>query len=102
MKISMIKSSVGITREDGAETATYEIGKEYNSQGKWQEEIFKGFIDMGMAHEIGGNAGPTETKAVRARTASGKLKGDDPSTPDVNEAWVGGKAPSKPKKSKNK
>ena len=64
MKITMTKSSIGIIREDGAETATYESGKEYNSQGKWQEEIFKGFIDMGMAHEVGGNAGPTETKKV--------------------------------------
>jgi len=24
---------------------------------------------------------------VRARNADGTLKGDDPSTPDVNEAW---------------
>ena len=30
----------------------------------------------------------TETKKVRARNADGTLKGDDPSTPDVNEAWV--------------
>ena len=29
MKITMTKSSIGITREDGAETATYENGKEY-------------------------------------------------------------------------
>jgi hypothetical protein len=35
---------------------------------------------------------------VRARTASGKLKADDPSTPDINEAWVGGKSPAKAKK----
>jgi len=32
----------------------------------------------------------------RARTAKGRYKGDDKSTPDVNEAWEGGKAP-KPK-----
>lgn len=98
MKITMTKSSIAITREDGAETATFEIGKEYKSQGKWQDEIFKGFIDMGIAHEVGGNAPVKETKAVRARTASGKLKADDPSTPDVNEAWVGGKSPAKAKK----
>ena len=30
----------------------------------------------------------TETKKVRARNADGTLKGDDPSTPDVNEAWT--------------
>ena len=72
MKITMTKSSIGITREDGAETATYENGKEYKSQGKWQDEIFKGFIDMGMAHEIGGNAGPTETKKVSSPSKAKK------------------------------
>ena len=30
----------------------------------------------------------TETKKVRARNEDGTLKGDDPSTPDVNEAWT--------------
>jgi len=41
-------------------------------------------------------------KAVRARKADGTLKADDPSTPDINEAWVGGKAPKKSVKSANK
>lgn len=38
-----------------------------------------------------------EQKAApkRARDAKGKLKADDPSTPNVNEAWEGGKAPKK-------
>ena len=42
-------------------------------------------------------------KPKRARTAKGRYKGDDKSTPDVNEAWAGGKAPKKrgrPKKKK--
>ena len=30
-------------------------------------------------------------KRKRARKADGKLKADDPSTPDVNEAWEDGK-----------
>jgi len=30
----------------------------------------------------------TETKKVRARNEKGQLVGDDPSTPDVNEAWT--------------
>jgi len=67
MKITMTKSSIGITREDGAETATYEIGKEYKSQAKWQDQIFKSFVDMGVAYEIGGNATPTETKTKRKK-----------------------------------
>jgi hypothetical protein len=36
------------------------------------------------------------TKEIkRARTKRGRYKGDNKSTPDVNEAWVGGKAPKK-------
>ena len=30
-------------------------------------------------------------KRKRARNSDGTLKGDDPSTPDVNEAWTNGK-----------
>ena len=30
---------------------------------------------------------PLKTKKVRARNDDGTLKADDPSTPDVNEAW---------------
>ena len=29
----------------------------------------------------------TETKKVRARTKTGHFKSDDPSTPDIDEAW---------------
>ena len=34
-------------------------------------------------------------KPKRARTVKGRYKGDDKSTADVNEAWMGGKAPKK-------
>ena len=34
-------------------------------------------------------------KPKRARGPKGRYKGDDKSTKDVNEAWVGGKAPKK-------
>jgi hypothetical protein len=30
---------------------------------------------------------PLKTTKVRARNSDGTLKADDPSTPDVNEAW---------------
>ena len=29
-----------------------------------------------------------EVEVVRARNAKGQLVGDDPSTPDINEAWT--------------
>ena len=37
-------------------------------------------------------------KPKRARTKKGRYKADDKSTPNVNEAWVGGKAPKKKRK----
>ena len=51
-------------------------------------------LQAGFALELGAS------KPKRARTATGKLKADDPSTPDVNEAWEGGKAPKKKKAKK--
>jgi hypothetical protein len=40
---------------------------------------------------------PEEPKPKRART-KGRYKADDKSTPNVNEAWVGGKAPKRKRK----
>ena len=37
-------------------------------------------------------------KPKRARGKKGRYLADDPTTKDVNEAWVGGKAPKKGKK----
>jgi len=37
------------------------------------------------------------SEPIRAREEDGTFKGDDLSTPDVNEAWEGGKAPAKKK-----
>ena len=39
--------------------------------------------------EVAGNQ-KTPTKRKRARNKDGTLKADDPSTPDVNEAWTDG------------
>ena len=44
---------------------------------------------------------PKEPKPKRART-KGRYKADDKSTPNVNEAWVGGKAPKRRKKNAKK
>jgi len=38
-----------------------------------------------------------EMNGERARNAKGQLIGDDPSTPDINEAYIGGKKPAKKK-----
>jgi len=51
-------------------------------------------IDMNLE---GGEPNPglesAESEPKRARDESGKFMKDDPSTPDYNEAWEGGKAP---------
>ena len=39
-----------------------------------------------------------EVKPKRARTKSGRYRKDNKATKDVNEAWVGGKAPKKKRK----
>lgn len=46
-----------------------------------------------------------DLSGVRARNEKGQLVGDDPSTPNINEAYVSGKAPKKkaaPKKAAKK
>ena len=43
-----------------------------------------------------------DLNGVRARNDKGQLVGDDPSTPNVNEAYVSGKAPKKKKAAANK
>jgi len=40
---------------------------------------------------------PETTKPKRARTSKGRYKSDDKLTDDINEAWVGGKAPKRVK-----
>tara|TARA_R110002167_G_scaffold123354_1_gene302267 strand:+ start:165 stop:467 length:303 start_codon:yes stop_codon:yes gene_type:complete len=95
MKIMMLKSAYGIDREDGATTKNFVVGEEYSATEVWQKRVFQGFVKSGLANEIGGNANVPETKAKRARKSNGQLASDNPSTPDVNEAWEGGKAPKK-------
>ena len=56
--------------------------KKFKELVKWFEELVFG----------------VEEKPKRARTKKGTYKADDKSTKDVNEAWVGGKAPKKKRK----
>lgn len=43
-----------------------------------------------------------EVEPKRARNEKGQLVGDDPDTPDVNEAWESGEAPKKTAKKSTK
>ena len=55
------------------------------------EEMFQDILDLIWGTE-------EESKPKRARGKKGRYKADDPTTKDVNEAWVGGKAPKKKRK----
>ena len=46
--------------------------------------------------------GTYDVEPKRARGKKGRYKADNKSTKDINEAWVGGKAPKKKKKKTKK
>ena len=101
MAIRMIRQAVGVANGLGSQTRTYYEGEELSNSEDWEKARNANFMERGLAEETK-VIKPTETKAStpkRARNADGTLIGDDPSTPDVNEAWEGGKAPSKKGKS---
>ena len=62
------------------------------SKQKTDLQVFQEWVQ-----ELTGFVFGTEEKPKRART-KGRYKADDKSTPNVNEAWVGGKAPKKRRK----
>lgn len=75
--------------------AKAEMGAEYEVSA----EEAKALVANGFASEVKTSAKKAAPK--RARNTKGQLKADDPSTPDVNEAWEGGKAPKKTKAKKS-
>ena len=73
------------------------------------EEVFKDILDIIWGSEKEEKKptvkmgkipyeGMWKEKPKRARGKKGRYKADDKSTKDVNEAWVGGKAPKKRRK----
>ena len=65
------------------------------------KEAYKKFVENGWAMEVKMDSADevvdveADIEPKRARNEKGQLVGDDPDTPDVNEAWEGGKAPEK-------
>ena len=102
MAVKMIRQAVGVANRLGSQTRTYEAGEELSDNEDWEKARNANFLGRGLVEETK-VVKPTETKSntpQRARNADGTLIGDDPNTPDVNEAWEGGKAPSKKGQSK--
>jgi hypothetical protein len=71
-----------------------EVEKEKKRQRRMAEN---GIVPAPIKEEA-----PVVVEPVRARNEDGTLKADDKSTSDVNEAWVGGKAPKKKSTAKKK
>ena len=70
------------------------------------ESNMSAFVENGWAIEVKVDSVEekveVEADIKRARNEKGQLVGDDPSTPDVNEAWEGGEAPKKVAKKSTK
>ena len=71
-----------------------EVEKEKKRQRRMAED---GVVPASVKKEA-----PVVVEPVRARNEDGTLQADDKSTPDVNEAWVGGIAPKKKSTAKKK
>lgn len=93
----------------GTNLRLYKANEIIKSEGAWQDDVMETFIKYGWAMEVKVDSVEetvqveAEVKEVkRARNDKGQLEADDPSTPDVNEAWEGGVAPKKKTTSKKK
>ena len=64
-------------------------------------QVMGRFVAKHFADDFMSRLPEPEVEVKRARGPKGRLKADDPSTPE-NEAYVGGKAPAKKKAAKKK
>ncbi len=98
MTVKILQKVSAISDEHGVQPLTqYQAGDTFPTYEPWQRAVADSLIRGGLAEEAK-VVSPSETKVIepeRARNADGTLMGDDKSTPDVNEAWVGGEAPKK-------
>ena len=85
------------SNKDGTDVKLYQADEIVDAKESWQDDVMQTFVENGWAMEIKVEASAEESSEPikRARNEDGTLKGDDPSTPDVNEAWEGGEAPKK-------
>ena len=97
-KINIPKA--GAANELGTDVKLYEKDEQLDAQEEWQDGLMQTFVQNGWAVEIKADEIEEEGEPVRARNDKGHYIADDPSTPDVNEAYVDGKAPKSTKKKK--
>tara|TARA_B100000161_G_scaffold248435_1_gene205291 strand:+ start:220 stop:591 length:372 start_codon:yes stop_codon:yes gene_type:complete len=84
--------------EHGSDVRLYTADEVISAEeGDWQDTVMKQMVENGWAQEVKmEDLSDLEAgEPVRARNEKGHYIADDPSTPDVNEAYEGGKAPVK-------
>ena len=98
-KIRSSKTDV-IDDENGMNIRLFKADEIVESKGDWQDSIMDGFVANGWAMEVKVDSveetvDEEASRTKKTRNEKGQLVGDDPDTPDVNEAWEGGEAPKK-------
>ena len=98
-KYKILVPKAGADDKFGTQVKLYQLDEIVDAKEEWQDSLMGAFVQNGWAMEVKADSADesveVEADIKRARNEDGTLKGDDPSTPDVNEAWEGGKAPKK-------
>lgn len=105
-KYKILTTKPATSNEDGTIMKIYHADEIIDAKHDWQDKIMSVFVNNNWAIEVKMDSVDnsldleSEVKPKRARNKKGQLKADDPSTPNVNEAWEGGEAPKKTTKKK--
>lgn len=96
-KFKIVIPKAGAANELGTEARLYIKDEIVETSEAWQESLMDAFVENGWAIETKEEviSDVEEAEPVRARNDKGHYIADDPSTPDVNEAYEGGVAPKK-------
>lgn len=107
-KYKILVQKTASSNENGSESKLYKTDDILECNAVWEQSLMDTFVEQGWAMEVKVDSVEetvqveAEIKEVkRARNDKGHYKQDDLSTPDVNEAYEGGKAPKKTTKKKS-
>jgi len=100
----IVVPKVGSANKTGTDTKLYVHNEIVEAKEDWQKELMSAFVENQWAMEVKveNTSDVEQAEPVRARNDKGQLVGDNPDTPDVNEAWEGGEAPKTAKKTTKK
>lgn len=107
-KYKILRPKPCVVDADSKKLELQPVGKIVDADNDHMLANMERFVSMGWAMEVKMDSVEetveveAEVEIKRARNDKGHLVGDDKSTPDVNEAWEGGKAPAKKKTTKKK